>query len=80
VVHCEKLAVAKHPSEVLSGVCVVQCLNMAGLYNLPHIFVVENNKWAIGMAHMRATSVALGDEEPFIYKKVRSNIQILVRS
>ena len=51
-------------------VCGTQCLNMAGLYNLPHIFVVENNKWAIGMAHMRATSVALGDEEPFIYKKV----------
>ena len=43
---------------------------MAGLYKLPHIFVVENNRWAIGMSHNRATSTTLGDEEPFIYKKV----------
>ncbi len=40
-----------------------ECLNMAALWNLPIIFVVENNKWAIGMAHDRATS------EPEIYKK-----------
>ena len=46
-----------------------ECLNMAALYKLPHIFVVENNKWAIGMQHLRATSPTLGDEEPFIYKK-----------
>jgi pyruvate dehydrogenase E1 component alpha subunit len=26
------------------------------LWNLPIIFVVENNKWAIGMAHERASS------------------------
>jgi len=55
------------------GTCNVgqfyECLNMAALYKLPHIFVVENNKWAIGMQHMRATSPTLGDEEPFIYKK-----------
>jgi pyruvate dehydrogenase E1 component alpha subunit len=30
---------------------------------LPILFVVENNKWAIGMAHERATS------DPEIYKK-----------
>lgn len=42
---------------------------MAALYKLPHIFVVENNKWAIGMNHPRATSSTLGDEEPMIYKK-----------
>jgi pyruvate dehydrogenase E1 component alpha subunit len=40
-----------------------ECLNMAALWKLPIIYVVENNKWAIGMAHERATS------EPEIYKK-----------
>ncbi|MBF2075607.1 MAG: pyruvate dehydrogenase (acetyl-transferring) E1 component subunit alpha [Synechococcales cyanobacterium C42_A2020_086] len=40
-----------------------ECLNMAALWSLPIIFVVENNKWAIGMAHERATS------QPEIYKK-----------
>lgn len=29
---------------------------MAALWRLPIIFVVENNKWAIGMAHERASS------------------------
>ncbi len=33
-----------------------ECLNMAALWKLPILFVVENNKWAIGMAHERATS------------------------
>jgi pyruvate dehydrogenase E1 component alpha subunit len=36
---------------------------MAALWKLPILFVVENNKWAIGMAHDRATS------QPEIYKK-----------
>ncbi|OKH39132.1 pyruvate dehydrogenase (acetyl-transferring) E1 component subunit alpha [[Phormidium ambiguum] IAM M-71] len=40
-----------------------ECLNMAALWKLPILYVVENNKWAIGMAHDRATS------EPEIYKK-----------
>lgn len=40
-----------------------ECLNMAALWKLPIIFVIENNEWAIGMAHYRATSV------PEIYKK-----------
>jgi len=40
-----------------------ECLNMATLWKLPILFVVENNKWAIGMAHERATS------DPEIYKK-----------
>ncbi len=40
-----------------------ETLNMAALWKLPIIFVVENNKWAIGMSHDRATSV------PEIYKK-----------
>ena len=33
-----------------------ECLNMAQLWKLPILFVVENNKWAIGMAHHRAPS------------------------
>jgi pyruvate dehydrogenase E1 component alpha subunit len=40
-----------------------ESLNMAALWKLPVIYVVENNKWAIGMAHDRATS------DPLIYKK-----------
>ncbi|PPD91501.1 hypothetical protein GOBAR_DD11580 [Gossypium barbadense] len=40
-----------------------ECLNMAALWKLPIVFVVENNLWAIGMSHLRATSV------PPIYKK-----------
>ena len=40
-----------------------ECLNMSALWKLPIIYVVENNKWAIGMAHDRATS------QPEIYKK-----------
>nr|YP_010330238.1 pyruvate dehydrogenase E1 component alpha subunit [Porphyridium aerugineum]UNJ17954.1 pyruvate dehydrogenase E1 component alpha subunit [Porphyridium aerugineum] len=40
-----------------------ECLNMAVLWKLPIIFVVENNQWAIGMAHHRSTS------SPEIYKK-----------
>lgn len=55
------------------GTCNVgqfyECLNMAALYKLPHIFVVENNLWAIGMSHLRATSHTSGDQEPYIHKK-----------
>ncbi|BDA40173.1 pyruvate dehydrogenase (acetyl-transferring) E1 component subunit alpha [Candidatus Atelocyanobacterium thalassae] len=40
-----------------------ECLNMAALWKLPIIYIVENNKWAIGMSHDRATS------QPEIYKK-----------
>ena len=40
-----------------------ECLNMAALWKLPMIFVVENNLWAIGMNHFRSTSV------PEIYQK-----------
>lgn len=40
-----------------------ECLNMAALWSLPILYVVENNNWAIGMKHDRATS----DVE--IYKK-----------
>lgn len=46
-----------------------ECLNMASLYKLPCIFVVENNLWAIGMQHNRATNPTAGDDSPYIYKK-----------
>nr|AUG32276.1 Pyruvate dehydrogenase E1 alpha subunit [Paulinella longichromatophora] len=49
------------------GTCNVgqfyECLNMAQLWKLPIIFVVENNQWAIGMDHDRATS------QPEIWRK-----------
>jgi pyruvate dehydrogenase E1 component alpha subunit len=40
-----------------------ETMNMAALWKLPILFVVENNNWAIGMAHDRSTP------EPEIYKK-----------
>eukprot|EP00922_Rhytidocystis_sp_ex-Travisia-forbesii_P065686 GHVS01097561.1.p1 GENE.GHVS01097561.1~~GHVS01097561.1.p1 ORF type:complete len:575 (+),score=86.09 GHVS01097561.1:81-1805(+) len=40
-----------------------EAMNLAAVAKLPIIFVVENNNWAIGMAHYRSTSV------PEIYKK-----------
>nr|QCI07598.1 Pyruvate dehydrogenase E1 component alpha subunit [Nitophyllum punctatum] len=43
-----------------------ECLNMAVLWKLPIIFVVENNQWAIGMAHHRSTSL------PEIHKKAQA--------
>ncbi|KGG14287.1 Pyruvate dehydrogenase E1 component alpha subunit [Prochlorococcus sp. SS52] len=43
-----------------------ECLNMAQLWKLPILFVVENNKWAIGMAHDRATS------DPEIWRKANA--------
>ena len=43
-----------------------ECLNMAALWKLPVIFVVENNQWAIGMAHHRSTST------PEIHKKAKA--------
>nr|YP_009392696.1 pyruvate dehydrogenase E1 component alpha subunit [Bostrychia tenella]ARW61258.1 pyruvate dehydrogenase E1 component alpha subunit [Bostrychia tenella] len=43
-----------------------ECLNMAVLWKLPVIFVVENNQWAIGMAHHRSTSF------PEIHKKAQA--------
>nr|QCI05838.1 Pyruvate dehydrogenase E1 component alpha subunit [Dasysiphonia japonica] len=43
-----------------------ECLNMAVLWKLPVIFIVENNQWAIGMAHHRSTSF------PEIYKKAEA--------
>nr|YP_009399936.1 pyruvate dehydrogenase E1 component alpha subunit [Tolypiocladia glomerulata]ARW69755.1 pyruvate dehydrogenase E1 component alpha subunit [Tolypiocladia glomerulata] len=42
-----------------------ECLNMSVLWKLPVIFVVENNQWAIGMAHHRSTS------SPEIYQKAK---------
>nr|YP_009398699.1 pyruvate dehydrogenase E1 component alpha subunit [Kuetzingia canaliculata]ARW67885.1 pyruvate dehydrogenase E1 component alpha subunit [Kuetzingia canaliculata] len=43
-----------------------ECLNMSVLWKLPVIFVVENNQWAIGMAHNRSTAF------PEIHKKAQA--------
>lgn len=43
-----------------------ECLNMSVLWKLPIIFIVENNQWAIGMAHHRSTSF------PEIHKKAQA--------
>lgn len=43
-----------------------ECLNMAVLWKLPILFIVENNQWAIGMAHHRSSS------KPEIHKKADS--------
>nr|QCI04751.1 Pyruvate dehydrogenase E1 component alpha subunit [Bornetia secundiflora] len=43
-----------------------ECLNMAVLWKLPIIFVIENNQWAIGMAHQRSTS------SPEVHKKAQA--------
>nr|YP_009295769.1 pyruvate dehydrogenase E1 component alpha subunit [Schimmelmannia schousboei]AOM64704.1 pyruvate dehydrogenase E1 component alpha subunit [Schimmelmannia schousboei] len=43
-----------------------ECLNMSVLWKLPVIFVVENNQWAIGMAHHRSTSY------PEIHQKAKA--------
>ncbi|CCP38158.1 pyruvate dehydrogenase E1 component alpha subunit (plastid) [Chondrus crispus] len=43
-----------------------ECLNMSVLWKLPIIFVVENNQWAIGMAHHRSSS------SPEIHKKAKA--------
>ncbi|CAN0884971.1 hypothetical protein LINGRAHAP2_LOCUS14987 [Linum grandiflorum] len=40
-----------------------ECLNMAALWKLPIVFVVQNNVWAIGMSQFRLTS------DPEIYNK-----------
>lgn len=43
-----------------------ECLNMAVLWKLPILFIVENNQWAIGMAHHRSSS------RPEIHRKADS--------
>lgn len=58
-----KVAVAFFGDGTTNNGQFFESLNMAVLWKLPVIFVVENNQWAIGMAHHRSSSV------PEIYKK-----------
>nr|YP_009237363.1 pyruvate dehydrogenase E1 component, alpha subunit [Wildemania schizophylla]AKS28410.1 pyruvate dehydrogenase E1 component, alpha subunit [Wildemania schizophylla] len=72
-----KQQVLKQPEELRVTACFFgdgttnngqffECLNMAVLWKLPIIFVVENNQWAIGMAHHRSSSI------PEIHKKAEA--------
>ncbi|GMH31324.1 hypothetical protein Nepgr_033167 [Nepenthes gracilis] len=61
--NCDDVTVAFFGDGTCNNGQFFECLNMAVLWKLPIIFVVENNLWAIGMSHLRATSV------PEIWKK-----------
>uniref|UniRef100_A0A803LPH5 Pyruvate dehydrogenase E1 component subunit alpha n=1 Tax=Chenopodium quinoa TaxID=63459 RepID=A0A803LPH5_CHEQI len=60
---CDDVTVAFFGDGTCNNGQFFECLNMAALWKLPIIFVVENNLWAIGMSHLRATS------DPAIWKK-----------
>jgi pyruvate dehydrogenase E1 component alpha subunit len=60
---CDQVSAAFFGDGTTNNGQFFECLNMAALWKLPILFVVENNKWAIGMAHDRATS------QTEIYKK-----------
>ncbi|XP_021730560.1 pyruvate dehydrogenase E1 component subunit alpha-3, chloroplastic-like [Chenopodium quinoa] len=61
--NCDDVTVAFFGDGTCNNGQFFECLNMAALWKLPIIFVVENNLWAIGMSHVRATS------DPEIWKK-----------
>ncbi|KAJ0971162.1 hypothetical protein J5N97_019121 [Dioscorea zingiberensis] len=60
---CDLVTVAFFGDGTCNNGQFFECLNMAALWKLPIVFVVENNLWAIGMSHLRATS------DPEIWKK-----------
>lgn len=60
---CDHVTVAFFGDGTCNNGQFYECLNMAALWKLPIVFVVENNLWAIGMSHLRATS------DPQIWKK-----------
>ncbi|KAI4365298.1 hypothetical protein MLD38_021293 [Melastoma candidum] len=62
-VDCDHVTIAFFGDGTCNNGQFFECLNMAALWKLPIIFVVENNLWAIGMSHLRATS------DPEIRKK-----------
>lgn len=61
--NCDDVTVAFFGDGTCNNGQFYECLNMAALWKLPIVFVVENNLWAIGMSHLRATS------DPEIWKK-----------
>nr|WDA53449.1 alpha pyruvate dehydrogenase e1 component subunit alpha-3 [Erycina pusilla] len=61
--NCDDVTIAFFGDGTCNNGQFFECLNMAALWKLPIVFVVENNLWAIGMSHLRATS------DPEIWKK-----------
>ncbi|KAK4402422.1 Pyruvate dehydrogenase E1 component subunit alpha-3, chloroplastic [Sesamum angolense] len=61
--NCDEVTLAFFGDGTCNNGQFFECLNMAALWKLPIVFVVENNLWAIGMSHLRATS------DPQIWKK-----------
>ncbi|KAG6413330.1 hypothetical protein SASPL_126039 [Salvia splendens] len=60
---CDEVTLAFFGDGTCNNGQFFECLNMAALWKLPIVFVVENNLWAIGMSHLRSTS------DPQIWKK-----------
>ncbi|CAN8295913.1 unnamed protein product [Cochlearia groenlandica] len=61
--NCQDVSVAFFGDGTCNNGQFYECLNMAALYKLPIVFVVENNLWSIGTSQLRSTS------DPQIWKK-----------
>ncbi|ERN00435.1 hypothetical protein AMTR_s00100p00091270, partial [Amborella trichopoda] len=60
---CDDVALAFFGDGTCNNGQFFECLNMAALWKLPIVFVVQNNLWAMNTSQLRATS------DPEIWKK-----------